>query len=210
MKKLLVLMLVLCLVPMASAVLQISVNGVLNPVDSEITLHPSETLTLDIWTTTVMSAAGSTLWALTVQPVATIAGGSYVGPAGTYTDPEEGVIDNFKGVTFSNINGLVLPVGENGIQGTITIWKSGEILDGDGNPFVPPQYYPTIPLNTVLFGGIMFHCETQPGDAFVHLYTINNTTGAYTLRDTVIVHQIPEPATIMLLCLGGLLLRRKK
>ena len=42
----------------------------------------------------------------------------------------------------------------------------------------------------------------------IELYTTD--FGTSELVDAVVIHQIPEPATIALLGLGGLLLRRRK
>lgn len=56
---------------------------------------------------------------------------------------------------------------------------------------------------------IDFHSDV-PGDIMLNLHSFN---GAYwTSYDCygMTIHQIPEPATIVLLCVGGLLLRRKK
>jgi len=213
MKKLLVLVLILSLAPIAGAALQISVNGEKNPVDSTISIAMSDTITLDIWTNTAITAASTTTWALVVQPAtAILTGGAYTGPLGTYYDPLYGAdVDNFKGVIYNNIDGLIIPTGEQGCQGTITIWNSGEIMDPEtGEPYDPPQYYPTIASGTVLFDNITLHCESWDADAVIHLYRMSNTTGAITsTQDTVIIHQIPEPATMILLCLGGLLLRKK-
>ena len=51
-----------------------------------------------------------------------------------------------------------------------------------------------------------FHCDGD-GDVTINLY---DPTGA-TVIDTILIHQpIPEPMTIALLGLGGLLLRRRK
>ena len=46
----------------------------------------------------------------------------------------------------------------------------------------------------------------QTGVTTLYLYTIDDNTSYATLVDTLV---IPEPATIALLCLGGLLLRKK-
>jgi len=54
---------------------------------------------------------------------------------------------------------------------------------------------------------IDLHCE-GPGDVTVTLW--DGRVGYEAPVDTLIIHQIPEPATIALLGLGGLLLRRKK
>jgi len=206
MKKLLVLVLVLCMASLANAALQLSINGVLDPVDSELTIRQSETVIIDVWTNTSMSAASTTLWAAVLDPLTGSLGGNghYVGPVGTYYDPTYGANqDNMSGTFYANLDGLNMFPGKTGAQGTVTIWNSGIIPDSD-----PEESYPNIPANTKLFDGIVFHCEGI-GDAIIQLYTVNVSTGQATLRDTVIIHQIPEPATLAILGLGALLLRRK-
>jgi hypothetical protein len=49
------------------------------------------------------------------------------------------------------------------------------------------------------------HCEEGPSDDVIALYDENMD-----FIDSIVIHQIPEPATIALLGLGGLLLRRCK
>ena len=50
-----------------------------------------------------------------------------------------------------------------------------------------------------------FHCDAE-GDVIINL--IDYSTGL--LADTLLIHQVPEPITMALLGLGGLLLRRRK
>jgi len=87
MKKLLILMLVLGLTSYASAALtlQISVGGNKEPVDSQITIQPSQNLVLDIWTTADISAGvGEGYWALACQT----SGGKISGGASQFpTEP---------------------------------------------------------------------------------------------------------------------------
>jgi hypothetical protein len=53
----------------------------------------------------------------------------------------------------------------------------------------------------------MFHCAGLVGDVTITLWDDN----FYGELDTIVIHQVPEPATIVLLALGGLaLLRRRK
>jgi hypothetical protein len=54
-----------------------------------------------------------------------------------------------------------------------------------------------------LYGEVEFRCDA-PGDVFINLYD-----DAFDMVDTLTIHQIPEPATLILLSLGGLVLRRK-
>ena len=51
----------------------------------------------------------------------------------------------------------------------------------------------------------IFHCE---GEGDVTLALIDYETGL--ILDTQVIHQVPEPATLALLSLGGLLLRRRQ
>jgi len=59
---------------------------------------------------------------------------------------------------------------------------------------------------------IVFHCEAA-GDVIVEVWSSNNlgSTAAWTLNDSLLIHQIPEPMTMSLLALGGLgLIRRRR
>jgi hypothetical protein len=56
-----------------------------------------------------------------------------------------------------------------------------------------------------LQGDYEFHC-VAPGDVLIKLTDYGLTNAL----DTITIHQIPEPVTLALLGLGGLLLRRRK
>jgi hypothetical protein len=181
MKKLLALFLILGLASVASATLQISVNGDKEPVDSEIILlGPSDELILDIWTDSIISAGNGEVvaWELVVAP----ADGSISG--GVSLIPEAGV------TIFDDVTGFEAEPGTNGVWGGIAM--TGQV--------------PQIDAGATIYDDILFHCNGL-GDAVVKLYVGDFVT--WDLVDSVVIHQ-PEPMTIALLGLGGLFLRRRK
>jgi len=199
MKKVLALVLVLGMASMASAAFQISVHpsdgtpanwDPMNPQNSQITIKPSETLRLDIWTDAPLIIGDFPGYAmLTVNRYGTIAGGEIVGPADpTNPDNRSYFID-----TPDNTGVSGVPEGMNGVAGFVGV------LDGTA-----------IPAGTVLFDYITFHCE-EVGDAVITLYSLDSNFGVSAALDQVIIHQIPEPMTLSLLTLGGLgLIRRRR
>ncbi len=184
MKKILVLTLVLAMASVAGATLQISVDGVQEPVESEIYVAPSETLVLDIWTdANIVPGTGEwNGWAL----VCTVQDASISGGVAVVQDAAIVIYDDAAGNGFPGLDN------ENGVWGMLFLSEVSEI-----------------PAGGTIYDEIVFHCEWAPNDVVITLYGTDDWAQAIPL-DSVVVHQIPEPTTIALLGLGGLLLRRKK
>ena len=104
------------------------------------------------------------------------------------------------------------------ISGGVSLWPgdvthygtgSSSYVAGEG-PWggITMTTAPLIPTGGTLVDEILFHCESEE-DAVVSLY-FTTDFGTFDLIDTVTIHQIPEPMTMVLLGLGGLFLRRRK
>jgi hypothetical protein len=189
MKKLLVLVLVLSMASVASATLQISIDGDPNPIDTEIYLDESDTLILDIWTNADIGPFGGEDWMLVCDAqLATISGG--------VTTVIADVANDILGLA-PGAEGVLPPAGQEGIAG-----------------FLANLGFDTVPAGTKLVDDIEFHCEVgdPPNDVVVSLYHMvsGQVPGPGDLLDQVVIHQIPEPMTMLLLGLGGVgLLRRR-
>jgi hypothetical protein len=175
MKKLLVLVMVLAMASLASATLKISVDGVVDPLDSSINLLQSQTVVLDVHSDGQDLADAPGFMVI-------------VGPGMVSLD--------------SAVN-LVNP------SAPPMFWEGDP---ADGAVFmdfvIPGSTIPLLPVGT-LADGIIFHCEGL-GDVTISLYLDRSGIGGiFQLMDQQIIHQIPEPVTVALLGLGGLLLRRR-
>lgn len=177
MKRLLCIWLVLAMVSVAGATLQISVNGDPDPVDSEIVLAPTETLTLDIWNDEVLPLFVAYAWALVADSrYGSISAGVSTHPSTIIGDP------------------VSIPPYMEGFSGSTT---HVDVSEPGG-----------IPIGTTLADQFVFTCEAV-GDVTIYLYDAPDI-GPPSPHDYVIVHQIPEPATICLFGLGGLYLLRRR
>jgi hypothetical protein len=180
MKKVLVLLLIFALASLASAGLQISVNGHPEPPESyDFGLFPSEIVILDIWTDSpIQPGVGEGWWALVCNPL----DGSM--QPGVSVIPEEPGIAIYPGPV------PALAPNPDGVYGLIALSTISLIEPG-----------------TTIYDDIIFHCHS-PEDVIVTLW-YGPQIGAWVPVDSVVIHQ-PEPMTIALLGLGGLFLRRRK
>ena len=180
MKKLILFMLICGVASLATAGLTISVNSDPNPVDSEITIAPSDFLVLDIHSN---GDFAPTFLLVVDNAQGSIAGGIATGNSG------DTIVDmNYYVPYFVYYAGLMPHY--NGIS-----WTLGGNFDSSL-------------INGVVFDLIDFHCES-PDDAIIMLFESPDMGATWGLADTVTIHQ-PEPMTMALLGLGGLFLRRKK
>jgi hypothetical protein len=194
MKKLLILMLVLGVASVANATLLLSVDGVTDPPETEVTLHPSDEAVIDVMGD---GRAQPQAAYLIVQGPGTIAGHTmlYGGTLVTYQDLEEIAVE--------------LEMTPEDVLAVLAEYGYDEATDLSYMNFAdaPGGDWPT--LDGKLVDDIIFHCEgplMEPLDV-----TLTLTDGDFAeVFDVQIIHQVPEPMTLTLLGLGGLLLRRRK
>jgi hypothetical protein len=180
MKKLLVLMMVLGMATMANATIQLSVNGIIDGGENvtDITLMPSDTITIDIWNDAGQSPINFTAY-LDIYPNNT---GCFDTANARLGDHAGDFPSNFVMDVLGDIDEYT--VYQN--------WAPGTVTDTEGAIFL-----------------IDLHCLSPDNIVTVELYDERVDEG-YTIVDTLIIHQIPEPMTLVLLGIGGLFLKRRK
>jgi len=186
MKKLLVLALVLSMATMANAALQLSVGGATDV--TEITIMPSDTISLDIWTDAAIGYQNLD---------------GYKGIVCTSL----GVVQLDSGVVVYADSGLGLEH-----SAPLSSYTTGlpDGTEGMGVNAFCMDNTAGIAAGVTLFDQIIMHCG-GPGDTAVLLVSLDENFNYIGTMDTLIVHQIvPEPMTLGLLGLGGLFLRRRK
>ena len=203
MKKLTVLIMVLGLASLANAAaLDLSVNGDLGV--TEITIAPSGYLTLDVWADAGLIGGD---FIITVTGNGSMTYGNIA--FATQYNNDLWIAD--PGFWYPNpANWDAAWNYTDGYTATPT-----EIVIGGGNILnaTPEGQYG----GNILVDLIDFHCDAV-GDVEIELWAlwINTDQGVIdgttdlVLMDSVTVHQVPEPATMLLLGLGGVLLRKKK
>ena len=190
MKKLLVLTLVLSVASVANAALVISVNGVVDPPDTSIELDVSDLLTIDI------HGDGQTPQPQFVYLASSKPSCNCILDSSTATMEYPGTLAEFYQVTDPDELAWI-----SDLSGGAPICSAIYIALADATP--PPD---TAPLLGLLFDGVTLHCSDGEGDCTLYLVEANGAG----IFDTQVIHQIPEPASMLLLGLGGLLLRRRK
>jgi hypothetical protein len=158
----------LSLAAVGSAGLKITVNGIVDPPDSTITIFPSDWLVIGV-ADDGQTGPGS------------LAMGIYMGP---------GCLDASRIVTSSGV-----------MAGMVDNSAKAEELNIQ-NPFISMEIQTS--QAGMLCNEVDFHCE---GKGDVTLALVDYETGE--VLDIQVIHQVPEPMTLSILCLSGLFLKRR-
>jgi hypothetical protein len=179
MKKSIIITLVMVITSIANAEMLISVNGVIDPPETQFFTGPSGIFTIDIW-------------------------GDGQSEQGLYWVG----INRGDPASLNFDNATILYPGNSVEIGVIDDDELAQEL-GFNNIFayflLADTHSPPPPLQGTLVDQILFHCEGfWPPDA-----TIMLLSEELSLMDTQVIH-VPEPMTVVLLGLGGLMMRRRR
>jgi len=193
MRKLSLLFFVLCLAPSVHAALSISVNGVIHPPLDEVLLQPDETTILGIhgdgFTPPNIAAY------LLVEGSASIDGYTMIYP-GSFASYEDFPIPFSTGCVDCGPPEHDLNLIRE-FSGKANVMDFSAIILAD-------LALPAAPLDGLLVDNIILHCGAI---GYVRLSLVSDDFTI--LYDTQDIHQIPEPVTLLLLGLGGLILARE-
>jgi hypothetical protein len=186
MKKLLDLFVIASLTTMAYGTMSLTISVGGDTTITEVTMAPSGHLVLDIKNIGDFNQPAEAMYfgLIADSDYGLITGGATdmnVAPSASSLDQDP-----------ADYADLVAIYGDDGIFGSIGAWQTGTYAGG------------------VYFRDIDFHC-VDDGDVTIYLISSGADMSEWHELDSVLVHQVtvPEPATIALLCLGGLLLRKK-
>ena len=191
MKTTLIILFVLTITASADASLLISMDGVVDPPDTQIVVVPSDVLSLGMWGDGT-NPGNDAFWI-------TVDGPCYA------MDPPVNPLD------------IIYYPGD---LSWISVYRKGDstqVIEDFINPMpglenVHSAYYiefatssPTVPpLSGMLVDDLGLHIEDW-GDIILVLHNIDLTAAL----DMQVIHALPEPTSLALLALGGLLLRRR-
>jgi len=167
------------------------VGGVVDPEDTTITLAPSDLLTIDIWGDGLTAPPQFMYLASSKPSCDAILDSTFLefGYKGNQTAFYQVIEPDELGYISELLGGV--PV-------------CSAIYIALADLVVPPEV--PKPLEGTLVDLITLHCAGETGDATLYLVEYEGKE----VFDTQVIHQIPEPASMLLLGLGGLLLRRRK
>ena len=181
-KNILTLLLVLGLASTAGAALQISVNGELNP-GNDIMIGVDGTAVIGIWTDADIVNNDGFDYLVGVD--AGLARFDWSGATFSTTPAINEITRAWPGGALPDP-----PIGHEGFAGSV--FNIGNTVAAG-----------TLLVNNILFQGI------AEGNAVITLYNTPDT-GPLEIHDSVTIEVVPEPATLALLGLGSLLLRRRR
>jgi len=187
MKKLLAMLMVLSMAAMASAAVVINVD-----MGADTELAAGDTAAISIVATNEQSPSDLYLF-VTDGSFGTVSGGSVVWSDFSATAGEMTLHDGAGDQHVNAVHQYGWP------DATQTYYIS---LTGNTNPLT---------MNGTVVNGITYRAEIAGDSTIILGYFVDDgQDGFLAVSDTVVMHKVPEPMTIALLGLGGLLLRRRR